>query len=71
MAQSVVAIYPTLTASFSAIAQQYVTAIEASITAARQNPQLVADSAMTLNAGKVWSVAAAGVAVVAGGAIFL
>ncbi|CAO1633091.1 unnamed protein product [Parajaminaea phylloscopi] len=71
LAKSVVDIYPTLTASFSNIAEQYVTAISASIDAARKNPQLVADSAMNIQGGKIASVAAAAVAVVAGGAFFL
>ncbi|PWN27905.1 hypothetical protein BDZ90DRAFT_156209 [Jaminaea rosea] len=70
LAKSVTNLYPSLTISFSDLAHQYVTAIEASISGVAAGTVKV-DGAITQHANKIWTVAAAAVAVVAGGAFAL
>ena len=67
---SVTQLYPTLTASFTDIAAGYVSAIEASISGVAAGNVKV-DGAIAQHANKIYAVAAAAVAVVAGGAFAL
>lgn len=73
LAKSVVHLYPTLTVPFSQIQEQYETAISASIEAVRNGEQTLDPNGgyQAVQFNGVFSLAAAGAAVLAGGAFLL